>query len=258
MQVLSISNSSVLFDYNVKGKMLVTVLFSICAMFLTVTKPLIFMFVCTFFYVLLTKRYKVIVISYLMMLLMMSMSLVCVNILSQYMPQLKSSANLSTLSVPFLRGSCVMNVVLPMALTIRVQNLLKTLQSLHLPLIIYLPGAVMIRFVPTFINDIKQVYESMKIRGFEFSLKNIIRHPLMLIRLSFSPLVFMTLRSSEDLGIACDLKGIGNHTQCNYKNGSLKRHDYVFIFTALMVCLVSLYLEYISGGHFILSHGGHR
>ena len=256
MLALSTTDSSVLYDYNVKGKMLIAVCVSICAMFLTVIEPLCLMFAASFIYVLMTRRYRVVFVSYFFMVLMMGLSVACVNFLSVYMPILKDSATLSKMAVPFMRGSCVMNVVLPMALTIRVQNLLKTLQSLHLPLIIYLPGAVMIRFVPTFINDIKQVYESMKIRGFEFSLKNIVRHPILLLRLSFTPLVFMTLRSSEDLGIACDLKGIGNNRQCSYKNSSLKHHDYIFILIGILICIASLYLEHASGGSYVTVHGG--
>lgn len=250
-------NNSVLYSYNVKSKMFLSVVCSIVAIFLTTLEPLLLMFCFSFCYALLMKRYRVLVVSYFFMLLMMFISLGCVHLVGIYVPAMKESAQLSKLALPFLRGACVMNVVIPLTLTIRMQNLLTTLQTLHLPFIIYLPGAVMIRFVPTFINDVKQVFEAMKIRGFEFTLKNIFSHPLLLIRLSFTPLVFMSLRSSEDLGIASELKGIGMRNHCNFKNQSLHTKDYYLMLLSLFICIFSLYLEHVSGGNFISMKGGH-
>ncbi|MGN0901848.1 MAG: energy-coupling factor transporter transmembrane component T family protein, partial [Succinivibrio sp.] len=148
-----------------------------------------------------------------------------------------------------------MNAVLPLTLTIRVQHLLTTLSNMHLPFIIYLPGAVMIRFVPSFIKDIKQIFESMKIRGFEFTVKNIFFHPILLIRMSFSPLVFMALRSSEDLGIACELKGIGNHSQVNMKKQSLHTKDYALMATVLVICFLCVFIQFTQTGELVKMAG---
>lgn len=235
--------------------MLLSVILSICALFMTKFEPLFLMFVVTLGYALLMQRYRILFVSYMFMTVVMIISMTCVNVIAIYLPMVKDSADFTKLAVPSMRGACVMNVVMPLTLTIRMQNLLTTLQNLHLPFMIYLPGAVMIRFVPTFINDIKQVFEAMKIRGFEFSLKNILKHPFLLIRLSFSPLVFMSLRSSEDLGIACELKGIGQNKHCNMKNQCLHRRDYSLIALAVIVCAASLYLEYACGGSFINKAG---
>lgn len=173
-------NNSVLYKYNVKSKMLLSVILSICALFMTKFEPLFLMFVVTLGYALLMQRYRILFVSYMFMTVVMIISMTCVNVIAIYLPMVKDSADFTKLAVPFMRGACVMNVVMPLTLTIRMQNLLTTLQNLHLPFMIYLPGAVMIRFVPTFINDIKQVFEAMKIRGFEFSLKNILKHPFYL------------------------------------------------------------------------------
>lgn len=62
----------------------------------------------------------------------------------------------------------------------------------------------------------------------------------------------MSLRSSEDLGIACELKGIGQNKHCNMK---MHRRDYSLIALAVIVCAASLYLEYVCGGSFINKAG---
>ena len=249
-------NLSPLHKFDVKSKMIFAVLCSIVALFLTQFIPLIILFTVTFIYALNMRRYKVLTVSYLFFVGVMLLSVFCVSLLVNFFPQFKDSASIDKLAMPFLRGASVMNVVMPMALTIRVQSLLTTLQNMHLPFVIYLPGAVMIRFVPSFINDIKQVFEAMKIRGFEVSLKNIVRHPLLLIRLTFTPLVFMSLRTSEDLGVAAELKGIGVGTLCTYKRIELKRRDYCLIALGFILCITCLVLEYVTGGTFYGSMHG--
>lgn len=247
--------NSYLHSFNVKSKMFLSIACSITALTLSSFYPLCLLFVLTISYAMLMKRYRVLMVSYFFMALVMVISYMCIGVIALYIPQVKESAQLSLMSVPFLRGACVMNAVLPLTLTIRVQDLLTTLSNMHLPFIIYLPGAVMIRFVPAFIKDIKQIFEAMKIRGFEFTLKNILFHPVLLIRMSFSPLVFMSLRSSEDLGIACELKGIGNNSQVNMKKQSLHTKDYALMSIALIVCIVCICMQYKITGSLIKMAG---
>ena len=88
-------------------------------------------------------------------------------------------------------------------------SLLTALKSLRLPFCLYLPAAVMIRFIPTFLHDAKQVSETLRIRGWRMTPWNAFRHPVLLIRLVFTPLLFRSLKTSEELGIAAELKGLG-------------------------------------------------
>lgn len=103
----------------------------------------------------------------------------------------------------------MLNVILPLAFSCRVQSLLTALKSLRLPFCLYLPAAVMIRFIPTFLHDAKQVSETLRIRGWRMTPWNAFRHPVLLIRLVFTPLLFRSLKTSEELGIAAELKGLG-------------------------------------------------
>ncbi len=113
------------------------------------------------------------------------------------------------LTVPFMRMVTMVNVLLPLAFTTNIQSILTALKSFNLPLFIYIPVAVMIRFIPAFISDIKQIIESLATRGVDVSFTSFFKHPLLMGRYLFMPLLFRSLRASEELGIAAELKGIG-------------------------------------------------
>ena len=83
------------------------------------------------------------------------------SLLSPSMPAFSAVS----LVVPFLRMATMLNVILPLAFSCRVQSLLTALKSLRLPFCLYLPAAVMIRFIPTFLHDAKQVSETLRIRA---------------------------------------------------------------------------------------------
>ena len=130
-----------------------------------------------------------------------------------------------------------MNTILPMAFTGRLQNILNGLQQLKLPFIIYLPAAVIIRFIPTFAGDVKQIWESLKIRGFKIN-------PIRTTRLLFTPLLFRALKTSDELGIAAELKGL--HAGSN--SGSMHRrrfgkHDIAAITLVLLICTGAVLLQ---------------
>lgn len=255
MLALSKTTNSILYSLNIRAKIFLSVCTSLTALFLSSTETLNILFVFSCCYAIISKKYRILLISYFFMLIMMAISIGCVMIISQYVQAVSSMATPSTAIIPFMRASCVMNTVIPLTLTIRASDLLSSLQSLRLPLFIYLPGAVMIRFVPAFLADIKQIYESMKIRGFEIKIKNIFFHPIIFIRLSFAPLIFMSLRSSEDLGIACELKRVGTGKITPYSDKPCKKADYTLMLFVLLLCIFLLFTEYsISGTLFKRGH----
>lgn len=152
------------------------------------------------------------------------------------MPEIK----VSTMLVPFLRLLVMVNVILPLAFSTRVQSLLTSLKSFRLPFCIYIPLAVMIRFIPTFTADIRQVAESLRIRGFNLSLKQFILHPVLSWRFASVPLLFRSLKTSEDLGIAAELKGLGAGRKLNpYKRPEWTKRDTALVAVALTVAAVA-------------------
>lgn len=110
------------------------------------------------------------------------------------------------LGIPFLRGLCLLNVVLVLALSSKVEDLMGVLERLRLPFVIYLPAAVMIRFVPTFLDDVRMVRDSLRMKGVDARFW--LAHPIEAARMALMPLLFRALRSSENLGLAAEMKSV--------------------------------------------------
>ena len=175
---------------------------------------------------------------------MMALSLGFASVLALFIPSMGKSLELGSLCIPFLRALTVMNTILPMAFTGRLQNILNGLQQLKLPFIIYLPAAVIIRFIPTFAGDVKQIWESLKIRGFKINPWQCTIHPIRTTRLLFTPLLFRALKTSDELGIAAELKGL----HAGSKSGSVHRrgfskHDITAITLVLLICTAAVLLQ---------------
>ena len=191
---------------DVRSRMFVTLLASVVTVIISSFEGQAVLFVASLIYALSVRRFRALAAAYAVMAIMMLVAALCSWGISRAVPSMPFSPE--SLSVPFMRGAVMLNVVLPLALTCRVQALLTALKGLRLPFCIYLPGAVMIRFIPTFMNDVKQVAETLKIRGCRLGPGEMFRHPLMMLRLLFTPLLFRSLRTSEELGIAAELKGL--------------------------------------------------
>ena len=144
----------------------------------------------------------------------------------------------------------MLNVILPLALTCRVQALLTALKGLHLPFCIYIPGAVMIRFIPTFMNDVRQVAETLKIRGYRLGPGEMFRHPLMMLRLLFTSLLFRSLCTSEELGIAAELKGLEAGSRfVPFRRSIWGSRDTLLVVMSVIVAVAALYCHVRWGSH---------
>ena len=237
MQASSASKFDVLTQLDVRSKMLIAALAAVMTIALSSLNSQLLLFTTSLLYLFALGRYKLIFVSYAASLLMMALSVGFASVLALFIPSMGKSLELSSLCIPFLRALTVMNTILPMAFTGRLQNILNGLQQLKLPFIIYLPAAVIIRFIPTFAGDVKQIWESLKIRGFKtFSTQQ--------TRLLFTPLLFRALKTSDELGIAAELKGL--HAGSN--SGSMQRrrfgkHDIAAITLVLLICTGAVLLQ---------------
>lgn len=112
----------------------------------------------------------------------------------------------AALGAPFLRGLALLNVVLVLALSSKVEDLMAVLERLRLPFVVYLPAAVMIRFIPTFMEDVRMVRAALRMKGVDARFWA--SHPLEGARMALMPVLFRALRSSENLGLAAEMKGV--------------------------------------------------
>lgn len=195
-----------------RTKLLVTVVTAVLAVATSGVVAQGVLFVGTLGYVLLLKRPGLLAFLYGAMALMMAVAAGCSVLIEAWAPGL-GGLSVKSLVIPFLRGLSMMNVVMVLAMTTRVEDLLSTLERLRLPFCLFLPAAVMLRFIPTFTNDIRQVWETLKIRGWPIGIGMLTRHPILSVRLLLAPILFRALKSAETLGIASELKGLGTGAQ---------------------------------------------
>ena len=221
-----------------RSRMAVSLLASVATIALAAPEAQLMLYAMSLLYALTMRNIRMLLIAYLALLFMAALAFACAQGLHALVPALPA-VDFTSMLVPFLRLAVMINVVLPLAFASRVQNLLKALQCLRLPFCIYLPATVMIRFIPTFTQDIRQVCDTMKLRGFRLSPQNCLLHPVLVFRFLFIPLLFRSLRSSEELGIAAEFKGMRAATARRrsrpYRATRWTRRDTLFVLAALAV-----------------------
>ena len=237
-------DTSILRGLDAKTKLTATVAAAVLAVACSglVSQAALFLF--TLAYVLMLGRPKLVALLYILMALMMALAAGYGLLIEVWAPGL-GGISIKSLVIPFLRGLSMMNVVMVLALTTRVEDLLAVLERMKLPFVVFLPAVVMLRFIPTFTNDMRQIWETLKIRGWPMGPVMLTTRPILSARLMFAPILFRALKSSETLGIAAELKGIGTaHRTALPKAAPLSSLDR-WIVLAIGLCIVVTILSEI-------------
>ena len=147
----------------------------------------------------------------------------------------------------------MMNVVMVLALTTHIEDLMATLERIRLPFYIFLPVTVMLRFIPTFTNDIKQVWETLRIKGWPLGPAMLTVQPVLSARLILAPVLFRALKSSETLGVASELKGLGTRSRTMRSDGQTMtsldaRILAATVIAAAAVILCEIFLRHVLAG----------
>lgn len=240
---------------DVRAKILVSMLATIAVMIVGNVEAMSVLVLASFLYACTLRRPLVLLATYALVALMCLLALACMWLMGQAMPRLLEKFSLATMLLPFMRILVMLHVVLPLALASRIQGMMNALRSMKLPFCIYLPTVVVLRFLPTFWNDTKQILEALKMRGFRVTPLNLTLHPVLSLRLLFTPLLFRCLRSSEDLGIAAELKGLGQaEGMTPYHVPQWSRADSMLVLIAVLVFAGALTCQIILGHNASLPH----
>lgn len=240
---------------DVRAKMLVSVLATIAVMIVGNVEAMSILLLASFLYACSLRRPLVLLAAYALVAVMCLLALACIWLMGQVMPKLLGNFSLATMLLPFMRILVMLHVVLPLALASRLQTMLNALRGLKLPFCIYLPTVVVLRFLPTFWNDTRQILEALKMRGFRVTPLSLTLHPLLSLRLLFTPLLFRCLRSSEDLGIAAELKGLGQSERMTpYRLAVWSRADTILVYMAAFVFVAVLLCQMLVGNSASLPH----
>jgi energy-coupling factor transport system permease protein len=193
--------------------MLICLISSLGIIFIQSTLALGILALTSFIYALAHGRFRVLAVAWCGVGVMFVMAMGCVSIMLIFWPQIGEVAGLSAFFNPFLRILVLVNTIFALAVSSRIQDLMTSLKTLGLPFVIYLPASVMIRFIPEFINDVKLIRESMRIKGFNPGIQFVTLHPFLVVRLLVVPLTIRALRSADTLSVAAELKGMDANTR---------------------------------------------
>jgi energy-coupling factor transport system permease protein len=197
-------------------------------------------------YALCLKKWKVLLVVFAAVLFMWCRAVAMMAGLHAIWPA-SPPLSLTRLQAPFLRTAVMVNVTLPLALSSRIHDVVAALKSLRLPFCIFVPLAVMIRFLPTFIEDVRQIHECIRTRGHRLTPLTAVTRPILTVRLLIVPLIFRALRSSDDLGIAAELKGLGSgERMIPLRKPRFKREDAWAAMLALAVLAIAATLQILS------------
>lgn len=202
---------------DIRTRLLISLVVTSVTLYLSSNATLAAMSAITFVYLLQTKRYVVIVVAYLLMLLMTILSLGIIYGSSRLFLWLlpgdgmakMMSGVLDNFHTPFLRSIPSMNVLLAIGLNFSVQGFVGTMKSVRLPRLLFLPLLVFCRFVPEFVDVVRQLRDAVRMRGFSVGFGSAILHPFQTIRLTVIPLIVRTLRMADNLSIAAEMKRVG-------------------------------------------------
>ncbi len=229
---------------NVLTKIILSLILSVLIVFLHQKESLYIFFAASFIYAGMLKKFKAMFVYYLMILVMFSISLFFSFLMGKIMSGHGAGNNDFSMLVPFLRVSVMSNITMVIAFSTTMDSLINSLKYLRLPSFIYFPLIVIIRFIPSFINDVKHIRESLKVRNISINFLTIIIHPFLSVRLLIVPAVIRALRSSDELSIAADIKGILESADTGrYAAVKPKREDFVVGVTAVLIIAAGLFAE---------------
>lgn len=231
-------------NLDVRAKMLISFSVSLAVIPLYHIEALAILLTVSLAYLLSIRRFWITLVAYITLAFLCGLAILSSFMVSHLFPNMKG-LTLATFILPFIRIAILLNVILVMAMTSRVQGMLQGLKSLRLPYFIYLPAAVMIRFIPVFIKDVSQIKDSLKTKGYDIRPVFVCLHPFFTVRLLFVPLVIRALRSADELGIAAELKGVGLRDNIShYRKKQLGKSDYVVLLLTLVILAVAFGIQY--------------
>ena len=233
------------FDF--RTRLFVSVLVSTVTVYLSDARILAALAAATFVYIVAsTRRYKVVAGAYVLVAVMTALSIaviygtyaligLCVRGTGAEaaVAQMKD-AMLGNFHTPFLRSLPSMNVLLALALNLSVQKL----KALRMPRVVFLPLLVFCRFVPEFIDVVRQLRDAVMMRGFTVSFGSAFVHPFQTVRLTVIPLAVRTLRMADNLAMAAEMKRVGFAKRPTHLNATrFRRRDFAAV--ALTVAITA-------------------
>lgn len=186
----------------------------------------------TLIYVLSLRRFVPVIAMYAITILMLGIAYFLIPLfagifefIAQFLPEnfgqgfselgkSLDSQGFATVRLPFMRIAVSMNVFLAFGLTFDNQEFVAVMRKLHLPRIIFIPLMVCCRFIPSFTDDIRRLYEGLKIRRRKMNVLTLMFRPGQVLRFIVVPVCVRTLNIADNLVMMCEVRRIGSNRRC--------------------------------------------
>ena len=129
--------------------------------------------------------------------------------------------------------------------TTKVSELIAAMYSLKIPRSITITFAMVLRFFPTFSEEIHNIYDAMKLRGIKVSWKNVFTRPLLLLEAMAVPIVMRSASIAEELSASAVTRGIDNPAQrTSFIHLKVHKKDIIVLLVFIAVFIVLFYFKY--------------
>lgn len=147
---------------------------------------------------------------------------------------------LSIICLVFRKGIPVFMFASSIVSRTQIGKLITALQQLRLPGGVIIALAVTIRFFQTLREEGGMVLKAMKMRGIQLSVKNVLLHPVMMIKNLLIPIVRRMSVIAEEMSVASMTRGIDSIThRTPYYENRFGAADAVFAVVFMLVAGVS-------------------
>ena len=109
-------------------------------------------------------------------------------------------------------------------------DLVLALDRLRVPQMLTFPLTVAMRFVPTLLREVREIVDSLRLRGMETGFRTFLRHPGLAYRGIFIPLTIRSIAVSDELAAAAETRGFGSPARrTSLREERIRGADYVFL-----------------------------
>lgn len=118
-------------------------------------------------------------------------------------------------------------------------EVMAVMKKLRISQNISLPLVFMIRFFPTVMHELKNIFNALKLRGL-LSCK----HPLFTLEYMFIPMMFLASKTAEELAAAAETRGIGaSNKHTSRKKIEFRAVDWIFVIFVTCIVAFIIYVQ---------------
>lgn len=110
--------------------------------------------------------------------------------------------------------------------TTKISDFIASMEKMKLPFDIIIPLAVTLRFMPTIRAELRNIKNTMKMRGIGLSFASIVRRPLTTTEYIMVPLLMRSIKIADELSASALTRGLGTHkSRTSYHDIRLNAED---------------------------------